>query len=115
MENLRYKRDGIDSEVITYNKKIPFFRFCSACEHTLVTNDELSPLVPGPGEVDFNPVPGYGALYRLIGDGSHSPTFTSAFKKSSISDSYNDTLGVVNLITFLFDGSEYWYTIFHEA
>ena len=62
----------------------------------------------------YDAVPGCGAIYRLVGDGSHSPTFTG-FNKSSSSGDYVNTLGTVNLVTFLYDGISYWYNIVQPA
>lgn len=113
MNNQKHISEKLISEVFTYNKVVPFFRFVTACEHTLITDDEISPLATNiSGE--FGPVAGFGAIYRLIGDGSHTPTF-SGIKKSSASGDYDNTEGTVNLIVFLFDGSDYWYSITQEA
>lgn len=88
----------------TYNVNVPFNRSCTVCEHTLIANDTLVP------SALVTPVPGGGAIYRLIGDGTHIPVFTG-FNKSNSSFAYVPTLGVINIVVFLFDGFEYWYTI----
>lgn len=49
-------------------------------------------------------------MYRLIGDGVHTPTF-SGFKKNSGSGNFDATSGRLNLITFIYDGVDYWYSI----
>lgn len=54
---------------------------------------------------------GSKALYRLIGDGATTPTFSSAFKSMSVTTTYDTTINKVNLIEFLFDGIDYWYNI----
>lgn len=90
--------------VIDYNPKIPFNNSCSICEHTLVSNDVLSP------QTTPIVIPGFGAMYRLIGDGIHTPTF-SGFKKNSGSGNFDATSGRLNLITFIYDGVDYWYSI----
>ena len=107
----RYKKREVECEAVGYNVKVPFDRSYVVCEHTLITNDELAPLDPATVSGDAKPVPGFGAIYRLIGDGTHAPTFAAAFKKSSGSGDYDSTNGVVNLVTFLFDGVDYWYSI----
>ena len=99
MENNKKVIDKLVSEVVTYNKVVPFFRFMTVCETTLEENDEISPQVDGI-DSEFAPVPGFRALYRLIGDGSHAPTF-SGMKASSLSEAYVNTLNEVNLIEFL--------------
>lgn len=107
----KYPKKHMDAEVIAYSKAVPFHNMCSVCEHTLNSNDELAPLDHTEVSGYAAPVPGFGAIYRLIGDGSHSPTFDAAFKKSSGSGDYVNTLNTLNLITFLFDGVDYWYSI----
>jgi len=52
-------------------------------------------------------VPGGGAVWRVTGDGVHEPTF-SGFVSN---DSFDKTLNVINLIVFLYDGVDYWYSI----
>ena len=77
----------------------------------MIANDTIAP-VTGVGQPsELWPEPGYGALYRLIGDGTHTPTFSATFKKSSGSGDYVNILGVVNLVSFIFDGVDYWYSI----
>lgn len=55
---------------------------------------------------------GSTTFYRLIGDGSHIPTFDSAFKKISGAE-YVALDGFVNLIVFQYTGLEFLYEIFH--
>jgi hypothetical protein len=101
--------------VVDYSINVPFHRTCTICEHTLITADVLTP-IQGPGYIgELYPVPSYQAIYRLIGDGIASPTFASPFKQTSISENFVNTAGVLNLITFLFDGADYWYTIVQDA
>lgn len=107
----KYPKKHMDVEVIAYSKNVPFHNLCSVCEHTLTSNDELAPLDHTAISAQAKPIPGFGAIYRLLGDGSHSPTFAAAFKKSSGSGDYVNTLGTLNLVTFLFDGVDFWYSI----
>lgn len=94
-----------------YTPNVPFHVGVFVTEHTLTTNDELTPVVEIGTPETFRPVPGYGAFYRLKGDGIASPTFNALFKKSSASGNYDNTLDTLNLITFVFDGVDYWYSI----
>jgi hypothetical protein len=103
----RFAKRVADIRSITYSATVPFHMACAVCEHTLITNDDLAP----EGTDIADPIPSYGAMYRLIGDGTHSPTFDSAFKKSSGSGDYVATALTVNLISFIFDGVDYWYNI----
>lgn len=107
LESIQNITDQQRVVVIDYNPKVPFNNSCTICEHILISNDVISPLTT-------LAVPGFGAMYRLIGDGIHSPTF-DGFKKSSGSGTYNPTLGILNLVTFIFDGVDYWYTINQET
>lgn len=89
---------------VAYSVNVPFNRACTVCEHTLIANDTLVP------SALVTPVPGCGAIYRLIGDGTHIPVFTG-FSQANSSFAYDETAGVVNIVVFLYDGFEYWYTI----
>lgn len=89
---------------IDYVSKVPFNRPCTITEHTIISSDVIVP------DTKNSPIPGNGAIYRLIGDGTHTPTFTG-FQQSSASGVYDPTSGVLNLVTFLYDGVDYWYTI----
>ena len=95
-----------------YTTKVPFTRVFSVTEKTLTSNDTLSPVLPGDGTY---PLTGAKTIYRLIGDGAHDPIFGSALNKVSTSADYDNGLGVVNLIEFLYDGADYWYNIVSGA
>jgi hypothetical protein len=108
----KFLKKNTDVEIIQYRKDVPFYNMCSVCEHTLDSNDEITVL--DHYEVvsaNAHPIPGFGSIYRLIGDGTHVPTFAATLKKSSGSGDYDPTTSVVNLIVFLFDGVDYWYSI----
>ena len=90
-------------EFITFTGKVPFDKSLSICQTYLTSELEL---VPNP----LGAIPGYKSLYRLVGDGSHIPTF-SGFKPMSTTTAYDATIYTVNLVEFLFDGIDYWYTI----
>lgn len=55
-----------------------------------------------------------GAFIRIIGDGSHTVTFT-AFKKLEGSQDWDGTLNAINACSFIYDGIDYWYQIDREA
>lgn len=57
-----------------------------------------------------NPVIGGSAEIRMIGDGSHIPTF-AAFTKSSGSGDFVSTLNAINKVIFYYDGIEAFYSI----
>jgi hypothetical protein len=95
-----------------YTTSVPFNIGIFVTEkNKLTTNDTLVPLNGADLEERFRPVPGYGSIYRLVGDGVHAPVFDSAFKKASSSGNYDSTDNTLNLITFIFDGVDFWYTI----
>jgi len=57
-----------------------------------------------------NPVIGGSAEVRLIGDDSHTPTFTP-FTKSAASADYSPTAAAINKVVFYYDGTEAFYSI----
>jgi len=115
LQSRRYKKLDLTVETMAYYPKVPFFRFLSVCEQVLTSNDELVPLAWTGVSADANPIPGFRAWYRLIGDGTHAPTFNAAFKQKDGSGSYDSTLYAVNLIKMWYDGVDYWYEILHQA
>jgi hypothetical protein len=114
LQKQKFTRKSFDVEAIGYTKDVPFYKPCFVCEHTLIANDELKPLDVSKVSADVKPVPGFGALYRLIADGTHAPTF-SGFKKIKGTEDFDTTLDAINVISFTFDGVDYWYTIIQEA
>jgi hypothetical protein len=107
----KYNKATLSIETVAYNIKVPFYRYLSVCEHTLDANDTLAPLTWSGVSAFANPIPGFGAWYRLIGDGTHSPSFDAAFKKVDGSGTFDSTLNAINLIKFFYDGVTYWYEI----
>ena len=105
-----YLRNQPTIIVSDYNKQVPFNVSVTTCEHTLITNDVLRPAQITDGHA---PIPSYGAIYRLIGDGVHTPSFSGGFLKSKASNDYDPA--ALNLVVFLYDGVNYWYTISQAA
>jgi hypothetical protein len=108
---LEYVHRTPTTQAVAYSTTVPFYRELTVCEHTLIENDNLTPLLgPGyPGE--YYPVPGARAIYRLISDGTHIPTFDSGFTKLGSSGDWDGTSGTTNIITFQYDGSAFTYEI----
>lgn len=106
----KYTKRTVDIEAITYSTSVKFTKPYMICEHTLNTSDTIIPLVVTDHRDPDYPIPGMSTVYRLIGDGSHSPTF-SGFNKVKNTETYDTTLAAINLITFWFDGVDYWYSI----
>lgn len=70
-------------------------------ETTTISSDiEITPNTTGA-------IAGYGAIWRVTGDGSHIITFTGFNGNLE----FDNTAGLVSLITFIYDGEEYWYQI----
>lgn len=90
--------------IVSYSTSVPFGSACSVVHHTPIADDELSPNT-------YAPLVGGGAIYVLTGNGINTPTFASTFSKNISSGDYVNTLGTINLITFLYDGVNYWYNI----
>ena len=59
--------------------------------------------------------PGSVTVVRLTANGTNVPTFSGTFKKSSTSQNYTNTNGLLNVIYFWHDGTDYWYTIDKQA
>jgi hypothetical protein len=108
MEKNTFRTPGNSAEADDFRTEVPFHVPCFVCSKTLLANETLT---VRPNEGTQPHVPGFGAIYRLTGDGSHVPGFDPAFKRSSSSGDYVSTSGELNLITFLFDGVDYWYNI----
>jgi hypothetical protein len=92
---------------ISYNTAIPFDKMVSKMAAHTVT-----------GAINFtanstNAVPGCGTILRLTANGTNAPTFTG-FKKTSASKDFINTAGVTNVLVFIFDGVDYWYSIFQD-
>jgi uncharacterized repeat protein (TIGR02059 family) len=99
------------TKVVDFSQQVPFNIACTICEHQLVGDITLTP-IQGPGySSEYYPAPYSKAIYRIVGDGTSSVTFAAPFKQSSVSEPFSNNSGVVNLIQFLFDGVDYWYTI----
>jgi len=112
METKSFKSNPMAARLSEYTTQVPFNLPCTTIQKTLTSDDELT---IEPDDSYRRHIPGNGAIYRLYGDGSHAPTFASAFKKSGLSGDYVATAGTLNLITFLFDGVDYWYSIVQSA
>ena len=91
-----------------YSALVPFDKACTVVHATITADDEFLPDTN-------NPMLGGGAIYRLIGDGTHSPSFDATFKKSNASGNYDSTSGAINIVTFFFDGIDYWYSIIQSV
>jgi hypothetical protein len=103
----RFAKRVQDTRIIDFSLYVPFHMATAVCEHTLVGSIGLA---IDPVNVEFH-VPGYGSIYRIIGDGVSVVLFDANLKKSTGSGDMVYTAGILNLITFMFDGVDYWYNI----
>jgi hypothetical protein len=104
-----YYKQIPEVQVIDYIPSIPFYRGMLIAEYTLTGGIE-DIMYPAPVRENKVPVPGTTVLYRIIGNGSDLPSF-SGFNPTTNSSKFDITLNAVNLIEFLFDGVDYWYTV----
>ncbi len=101
--------------IINFSLVVPFFRPYSIAQTYMELNSEFTPMTAANQPGEQYPVAGSGALYRVLGDGVHTPTFSSVFKKSSSSGDYVSDAHTLNLITFIYDGIDYWYSIIQQS
>lgn len=87
-----------------YTAIVPFDSKLYFAQGILTANDVLSPKLT-------QAKAGATAVYKLTGDGVHAPTFSSLFNKNLGSSDYDKQDGVINVITFTFDGVSFWYTL----
>lgn len=55
-------------------------------------------------------LPANGAIIRVKADGTNTPTLTG-FTKAANSSDYDITANKINVFWFVFDGTDYWYSI----
>jgi hypothetical protein len=104
-----YERMSI-TKVIPFSLKVPFNNSLTIAQTLQAAPYELSPLF----EVDDdneneNPIPGSRAIYRLYGANAITPTFAAPFKATK--DSAVFDVANLNIVEFLYDGVDFWYTI----
>jgi hypothetical protein len=105
----------VTTELGAYVTTVPFYRNLYIASTTLTSNDVIAPLMFLGVPAHLRPIIGAKAIYRLIADGIHVPTFSSDFKKTYDSLNYNTTEDVVNLIEFSYDGADFRYKITPEV
>jgi hypothetical protein len=89
-------------------QSIPFdASITNIAQHVVTADITITPNTSGA-------VAGCGAIQRIIADGVHTVD-VSAFNKVSTSGNYINTLHVVNLFVWLFDGYNYNLTIFQNG
>jgi hypothetical protein len=98
-----------------YETIIPFDTELLVVEHTLTSDDVLSPLYKGaPESTGRDPRPGATVIYKLTADGSHEPSFDPLFVRMN-GYQYIMEAGAVNTIVFTFDGTNFLYTVLRET
>jgi hypothetical protein len=88
----------------SYTSEVPFSKKVYFAEVLFDFDDELFPNID-------RPLIGSKAIYKLISDGIHEPTFSREFTLDPLSGVYNKEQGATNIITFRYDGVNYWYNI----
>lgn len=96
------------SQSVAYATAIPFTYLTTA----MATHTVVAPIVFT--KVTAGALPGYGTIVRLIANGTNAPSF-SAFQESTGSSGYDNSAGILNVISFFFDGVYYWYSVFQEV
>lgn len=93
---------GSDS-AITFSESVPFdaHRFMPEQNVSSVLAFTIS---------DAAPVYGSSCYVRLVADGINAPTFTDMLESGS-SMGYDNRDGIVNTVSFWYDGYDYWYAI----
>lgn len=91
----------LPTEAITMDTTVSFDKVTTVYSSVTLTADKT--ITPNTTTKKL----GGGAIWRVIGDGTHIITF-SGFTGDSVFDS---TLNAVNLIVFIYDGTDYWYSI----
>jgi len=104
---------GETNTILSYLNPVIGIKFVSsvAFDHvstvySAFTNSTILTITPN----SVNAKAGNQALMRVTGDGINNITF-SGFNGSDI---FNNALGQVNLISFIYDGTDYWYSITYK-
>ncbi len=98
---------SVNSASVAFSTAIPFNRlFTYLGQQTIASNLTFTKDTTGA-------FPGAQAAVRLMANGSHTITY-SQFKETIGSAGYDNRSGIVNVLTFFFDGADYWITIFQE-
>lgn len=91
-----------------FNTAIPFSaNFTKMADHTMVADVTFTVNAT-------NEVGGAVTSLRITGNGTHTVDFTG-IKRASGSGTFVTTNGVLNVLLFFFDKSDYWVNIFQEA
>lgn len=91
----------LSPETVAMDTTVSFAKAVTAYSTTTLTEDKT--ITPN----TTTKIPGGGAVWRVIGDGNHSLTF-SGFNGNDV---FDNTINAVNLIVFIYDGTDYWYSI----
>ena len=108
------KMKSVDkAKIILFTLNVPFNRQLTVCQAEVnATGFALIPVIDAAD--GKTPIPGATTIYRLYGDGTNAPRFSTIFKKTSLSEEYVNTKGVLNVVKFFYDGVDFWYTIWQE-
>lgn len=91
-----------------FSADVPFSRLATSHASTSVASVITFTIASGPK------IPGSQAIYRLVPQTDDVPDFSN-FKQVNGTATYDNRVGIVNVITFFYDGVDHWYSIFQEA
>jgi len=91
----------------TYSGTIPFSRLITQMGTTTLTTT-ITPTKSTSGQQ-----PGYGAIWRVIGNGTDSVTLSN-FKIAG-EGVFDKTNGILNLLVFMYDGVDHWVGVIQEG
>lgn len=97
----------VSSKLISYNTNVPF-----TSTYSYATATKLSANVTFTKNTT-GAIAGAVTLYRVLGDGISTVSFTG-IKKTSTSSNFNTADNILNILVFFFDGYNYWVNIFQE-
>lgn len=92
------------TKIANYSPVVQFQKEFVIIEHTLIANDLF---VPDKTKLLI----GAKTVYKLIGDGIHTPSFSNDFIADPLSSEYNRLEDAVNIVTFIYDGIAFRYSV----
>lgn len=96
-----------NNQIVTFNQQVPFTKMYSyAASHSITANLTFTPLSAGA-------IPGAVTHFKVIADGTHTIAFTG-IKQLINSSGYDNRYGIVNYLSFFYDGADYFVNIYQE-
>jgi hypothetical protein len=98
-------------EIGEVSAKVPMYRSLYVAQAVLNSSITFEPIKALGNPPTIRPIVGAKTYFTLIADGSTYPAFSADFKRTRDSLNYNPTLGMVNLVSFTYDGVDFKYSI----